>query len=270
MYVSCSSDRYIPPKFFTFQRIKSLYQEHLTHTLFIRSVPECISNDYLYYLLASIGEIAVFNTSFRSQWSFVVCTYYDLRCALIAYSFLILPGTMMNIKCHLLKHPELISRHLVADRMKNVKVNTNGKLQTEFDYKNNEIYLFYLIAQCGDSFLIGLPLIRSPFLMLLLNPFQVNPFPNTGSVVIFNLANDMNDEFIKNNLNTYGEVMEVRKSLKKICESSLGKSEDDGHNNTSPRFIEFYDLRSAELCAKRGLVAIGKMDYKVQLLIIQI
>jgi RNA recognition motif-containing protein len=60
--------------------------------------------------------------------------------------------------------------------------------------------------------------------------------------VIFNLANDMNDEFIKNNLSTYGEVMEVRKSLKKICKSLLGKSEDDGNNNTGPRFIEFYDL----------------------------
>jgi hypothetical protein len=218
--VNFTTDVYLsPPKFFTFQRIKSLYHEHLAHTLFLRSVPQCISNDYLYYLLTSVGELAVFNTSYRSQLSFVVCTYYDIRCALVAYSFLSQPATMSNIKLHLLRHPELISRQLVADRMKKVVINLDQgstHVRNEFDYENNEIYLFYLIAQCGDFFTIGLPLIKpQPFNSSIPNFIsQHNRTPNTGSVVVFNIPTDMSDDFVKSSLSLYGEVMEVRKSQK--------------------------------------------------------
>jgi hypothetical protein len=136
--------------------------------------------------------------------------------------------------------------------------------QPIFDFENNENYLYDLISQCGDCFLVGMPSIRPYF----------NQSPNTGTVVVFSIPPEITNDITYVAASAFGQVMEVRIGHRKLL--SAYNQEDDGNGggggnashssrNHPPQFIEFYDLRAAEQCVRQGVLMISNMEFRPQL-----
>jgi hypothetical protein len=89
-----------PPTNFRFDMVKSMFDEPLTHSLFLLNLPPYIPNYYFYHLLSSIGEVVLFVSTFREKFGFLICSFYDIRAALITYEFLTLKTTAYNIKVY--------------------------------------------------------------------------------------------------------------------------------------------------------------------------